>query len=374
LEKRTQYEVAIIIILVVASGLIISAQQQKYRQLSEEYASQTTELEDAQTRLVEAEETLSQYNISLKSLESDPVVRAANIIISRVGLEYFNQYFHDPTVQTPKWNPNVTYVNFKYNIQVGNYTTEQNVNFYFYPKFDQYYGVPIEENMQPFTVTAEEAKQLAINAELSDGPYPLEAYIQYTGPGDLFPLTGDEEKYIWRIVSWDDPPWANPRKRHSIHIDPNTGETYPIHEGGRTYLEEIVDTPEEALPMGIKGYVKLHYSELPERIILAGSENITFTIQASLISYTDTIDMVKLTVDPQNNDTYWIHGNFADRLRDMIVYEPSGVFDLKVGEPLNITCTLTVPASEIELTLNRYTLHCIGIGAENTLIVHDLST
>ena len=38
-----------------------------------------------------------------------------------------------------------------------------------------------------------------------------------------------------------------------------------------------------------------------------------------------------------------------------------------------VTC-LGVPASEIELTLNRYTLHCIGIGAENTLIVHDLST
>lgn len=379
MERSNRFNLIIIAALILTSGLVLYQRnrfielEQRYIELSDDYESQSIELSNSQFQLNEAEEVLRQYNISLTSLESDPVVKAANIIIAQVGLEYFNQYFHDPTVQTPIWNPNAVHVNYKYTIQVGNITTEHNVTFYFYPEFDQYYGVPIEENMQPFTVTAEEAKQLAVDAGLPESPYPLEAYIQYTGPGDVFPLTGDEEKYIWRVVSWDDPPWANPRKRHSAHVDPVSAVVYPVREGGRTYLEGTVDTPEKALPMGVEGYVKLHYSELPEKITLSGSETLTFTIQATFITYVEDRSEVMITIDPYNSDTYWIHGRTVETLRDYLIYEPSGVFNLEVGETLNITCTLTIPA-EIELTLNRYTLHGIGIGAENTLIVHDLFT
>jgi len=369
----------LILTLIIVSGLVFLSQrnrfielEQRYLSLSEKYYSQTLELEHLQSTLKEVEETLKQYNITLTSLETDPIVKAANTIISQVGVEYFNQYFHDPSVHTPQWNPNVTIVTYKYCIQVGNYTTEWNVPFYFYPNFMRHYGIPTENNLQPFTVTAEEAKKLAVDEGLPDGPYELEAYSQYVGPGDVYPLTGDEEKYVWRIVSWEDPPWANPRKRQSAHVDPITGEVYVIRHGGRTVQEEYVDTPEEALPYGVEGYVKLHYSELPQRINLTDTEDIIFSIQVSFISYVEGLNEVKVTIDPHYNDTFWIHSNYGERLRKYLSYEPSGVYVLKVGETLNITCTLHLPTMEQELSFNRYSLHCLGIGAENILIVHDL--
>jgi hypothetical protein len=378
LRAREQATI-LIMALIIVSGLVILSQrnrfnelEQRYLELSEKYNSQTTELDRLQSNLKESEETLKQYNITLTSLETDPKVKAANMIISQVGVEYFNQYFHDPTVHTPQWNPNVTIVTYEYYIQIGNYTTEWNVPFYFYPKFVQHIGIPDEKNLQPFIVTAEEAKKLAVNEGLPDGPYELEAYIQYIGPGDVYPLTGDEEKYVWRIVSWEDPPWANPRKRQSSHVDPVTGEVYVIRHGGRTVHEEHVDTPEEALPYGVEGYVKLHYSELPQRINLTEAENVTFTIKVSLISYVEDLNEVKIMIDPFNTDTYRVETSLGEKLRNYLTYEPSGVFNLKVGETLNITCMLSIPPSEQELSFNKRSLRGLGIGAENILIVHDL--
>jgi hypothetical protein len=379
LRAREQATI-LIMTLIIVSGLVFLSQrnrfielEQRYLSLSEKYDSQTLELERLQSTLKEVEETLKQYNITLTSLETDPTVKAVNTIISHVGVEYFNQYFHDPSVQTPQWNPNVTIVTYKYRIQVGNYTTERNVPFYFYPDLTDHYGIPIENNLQPFSVTAEEAKKLAVDEGLPEGPYELEAYITYVGPGDLFPLTGDEEKYVWNIISWEDPPWANPRKRQSAHVDPITGKVYVVRlAGGRTYQEKNVDTPEEALSYGIEGYVKLHYSELPQRINLTSAEDFTYSILVSFVSYMEDLNEVKVTIDPYNYDTFWIHGRYEEMLRNYLSYEPSGVFILKVGETLNITCTLHLPTTEQELSFNRYSLHGLGIGAENILIVHDL--
>jgi hypothetical protein len=86
------------------------------------------------------------------------------------------------------------------------------------------------------------------------------------------------------------------------------------------------------------------------------------------------LNEVKVTIDPRYNNTYGIHGNLVERLRDYLSYEPSGDFVVRVGETLNITCTLRLTASEQELSFNRYSLHGLGIGAENILIVHDLDT
>jgi lipopolysaccharide export system protein LptC len=380
MRERTQATL-IILALVIVSGLVFLSQrnrftelEQRYLSLSEKYDSQALELDRLQSTLEEAEETIEQYNNTLTSLEAAPIVKAANIIISQVGVEYFNQYFHDPSVQIANWNPNVTIVTYKYYIQVENYTIDWSVKFYFYPNLTIYYDVPIESNLQPFTVTAEEAKRLAVDGGLPDGPYELEASIQCVGPGDVYPLTGDEEKYVWRIVSWEDPPWANPRRRQSAHVDPVSGEVYAIRHGGRTVHEEHVDTPEEALPYGVEGYVRLHYSDLPRRINLTDADDITFSIQMSFISHVKDLNEVKVTIDPRYNNTYGIHGNLVERLRDYLSYEPSGDFVVRVGETLNITCTLRLTASEQELSFNRYSLHGLGIGAENILIVHDLDT
>ena len=358
---------------IVTSAIIINLNN-KYLNLSESYDSQTTELAHLQTTLNEVEEVLNQLNITLASLETSPTVKAASMIISQVGLKYFNQHFHDPIVETAKYDSNTTIVTYKYDIEIGDYSVEKDVFFIFHPKYTQHFGIPIEENLQPFKVTADEAKILAVNEGLPDGPYELEAYIQYIGPGDVYPLTGDEEKYVWRIVSWEDPPWANPRKRQSAHVDPNTGEVYTIRHGGRTVHEAHVDTPEKALPYGVEGYVKLHYPELPKKIFLSKEENITFILHVSFTSHVEDLTEAKVTIDPHNSDTYWIHSSTGDQLRDYLNYEPNGEFIIEAGESVNITCTLHLPPSEEGLSFNRYSLHGLGIGAENILLVHDLDT
>ena len=133
-----------------------------------------------------------------------------------------------------------------------------------------------------------------------------------------------------------------------------------------------MDTPEEALSYGVEGYVKLHYSELPQRINLTSAEDVTFSIQVSFISYVEGLNEVKVTIDPHYNDTLWAHGRLRETLRNYLSYEPSGVFVLKVGETLNITCTLHLPTMEQDLSFNKYSLHNLGIGTENILIVQDL--
>jgi len=363
----------LLVALIALSALHVDLNN-KYLNLSESYDSQTTELAHLQTIFIEVEETLHKLNITLTSLETSPTVKAASMIISQVGLDYFNLYFHDPKVVITPYDPNVTLVTFKYDIEIGDYTVENDVSFFFHPKYTQHYGIPIEGNLQPFTVTADEAKKLAVDAGLPDGPYELEAYISYVYPGDVSPLTGDEEKYVWNVISWEDPPWANPRKRQSAHVNPHTGKVYKIRHGGKTYLEEYVDTLEEALSHGIDGYVKLDYPEFPRTINLTNTENITFTLQVSFKSYVENITEARVTVDPYNTDTYWIHSNTGDLLRKYLSYDPSGVIIVDAGETLNITCTLSLPSSEEGFSFNRRALRGIGIGAENMLLVHDIST
>lgn len=365
--------------VLLAATLIVSAAFTvnlyfKYQSLSERYESQTNELSHLQAMFIEVEEALHKLNITLTSLETSPTVKAASMIISQVGLDYFNRYFHDPVVEVAPYDPNVTMVTFKYDIQIGDYSVEEEVFFYFHPKYVWPYGIPIEENLQPFTVTADEAKDLAVDAGLPGGPYELEAYISYVGPGDVIPLTGDEEKYVWRIVSWEDPPWANPRKRQSAHVNPHTGKVYKIRHGGKTYLEEHVDTSEEAFFHGIDGYVKLHYPELPKSINVTNAEDFTFTLQASFKSYVENVTEVEITFDPYNTDTYWIQTDTGDRLREYLSYYPNGVIILDAGETLNITCTLRLPPSEEVFSFKPRALRGLGIGAENILLVADFDT
>jgi len=368
---NTRQTILLAATLIISAAFIINLNN-KYRRLSEKYELQTTELYHLQAMFTEVEEILHQLNITFTSLETSPAVKAANMIISQVGLEYFNQYFHDPMVEIAKYDLNTTIVTYKYDIEVGDYTVEKDVSFYFHPKYTQHYGIPIEGNLQPFTVTADEAINLAVDAGLPDGPYELEAYISYVGPGDVVPLTGDEEKYVWRVISWEDPSWANPRKRQSAHVNPHTGRVYKVRHGGKTYMEEYVDTLEEALAHGIDGYVKLDYPEFPRTINLTNTENITFTLQVSFKSYVENITEARVTVDPYNTDTYWIHSNTGDLLRKYLSYDPSGVIIVDAGETLNITCTLSLPPSEEGFSFNRRALRGLGIGAENMLLVHDL--
>jgi len=381
MEKWERAAVLILTTLLVASLALNLIQRnsvielgQRYLELSEEHDSETAELNQLQSTLNETEETLKQLNKTLTTLETNPMVKAADMIISQVGLSYFNQYFHDPRVQTPEYNPNITIVTYKYDIQVENYSTRKTVSFHFYPRFVLAYGIPVEENLQPFTITADEAKEMAVNAGLPDAPNILETEIVYTGPADVYPLTGHEEKYVWRVRSWMDPPWATHRRKQTAYVDPRSGQVYTITHGGRVLHVEDVDTREEALSQGVHGYVKLGYPDLPRTINLTDTAKVAFTLNVSFVSYEESLTEAKISVDPFNTDTYWLHSAVSEELRDYLTYEPSGTFILKEGEALSINCTLYAPSLDEELSFSsEYALNGIGISAEKTLIVSDIS-
>jgi hypothetical protein len=234
------------------------------------------------------------------------------------------------------------------------------------------YGIPLESNLQPFNVTKEEAMRLAVEAGLPDGPYELEARILCMGGSDILPLRGYEDKYIWEVTSWNDPPWARTRTERHALVDPNTGQVYAIRMGGRGLDESQIDTAAEAEAQGIEGYVKLDYPELPQQIILTKDSNFTFTLRASFTSYNSSLPEVKLTVDPYYVDPYQIQSNLQDKLRDYITYEPSGVITLGDGESIDVVVTLRVPDGGQGITFNRWGLDCLGMGVDGVLIVSDL--
>lgn len=359
---------------VLVSLLVLVPTIFRYSELTKQYDNQAQELENVNITILNLENTIEELNKTLSILSTAPSMRAAEIIIERVGLEYFNAYYHDPVVTfSPRLNDTIV-VTYLYDTEIGNNSQQHEVNFYFGNNWTHYFGLPVEENLQPFNVTFDDAKELAIQGGLPVSQYPLDGRFIYEWIEDVYPAKGFGEKYLWYIESWDDPTWANPRKRHSAKIDPITGQVYSINPGGSIAHEYEVDTPEKALEYGVDGYIKLNYSELPQRILLTGGQNFTFSILVDFISYSDDMVEATLHIDPDYNETYWIHGRFADKLRSYLTYEPSGVFSLTPGEIVNVTCTLSIPLSEIELEFNRYSLHALGIEGEGVLVVHDLDT
>jgi len=112
MEKWERAATLILTTLLLAS-LILNLNQrnsvielsQRYQELAIEHDSKTMKLNQLRSTLNETEETLKQLNKTFTTLETIPMVKAANMIISQVGLSYFNQYFHDPRVQTPGLRP-----------------------------------------------------------------------------------------------------------------------------------------------------------------------------------------------------------------------------------------------------------------------------
>jgi len=363
---------AVLAIAFIVSAAALIDTNNKYLDLAGRYSAQGTEIAHLQAILDRTEASLVSLNETISSLEKNPIVKAATMIISRVGVDYFKEYFHDPTTKATTYDANTIIVNYKYRIGVGEYVVDQNVSFYFHPKYVLSYGIPLESNLQPFNVTKEEAMRLAVEAGLPDGPYELEARILCMGGSDILPLRGYEDKYIWEVTSWNDPPWARTRTERHALVDPNTGQVYAIRMGGRGLDESQIDTAAEAEAQGIEGYVKLDYPELPQQIILTKDSNFTFTLRASFTSYNSSLPEVKLTVDPYYVDPYQIQSNLQDKLRDYITYEPSGVITLGDGESIDVVVTLRVPDGGQGITFNRWGLDCLGMGVDGVLIVSDL--
>jgi len=174
----------------------------------------------------------------------DPVEVAKGVIVSRVGEAYFGKYFSDPTAGYDMWAGNETHwVSFRYHILIGKYATSQTIYLYFDAKWRLTEGseyLPTEGNFQPFKVTMEQAKEIAVKAGIPAEPYGLEAYIGNSGIWPDYP-TEYQGKYVWSVGSWIDPPSANPRRSLYAVIDPVTGRLYVVEQGGSVSIGSIVN-------------------------------------------------------------------------------------------------------------------------------------
>jgi DNA-binding transcriptional ArsR family regulator len=369
---------AVLIVALIVSGLGLIDLNNKYLDLSGRYNAQSIEKNYLQSALNASEASKNRLNATLTTLEKNPLVKVSTMIINKVGIDYFTRYFHDPTLETNITNlQNVTKVTYSYRIEVGEYSKDEKITFYFWPEWlMQYGGIPMEGNLQPFNISAAEAKRLALEAGLFDSPFGLVAEIIGAFGYDIYPQPPYADKYVWRVTSYIDPPWARNRMFIYAMVDPVTGEVYMTNgRGGYGLVESQVDTPEEAATHGIDGYVKLDYPELPQRILLTKSSNLTFTMRVSFTSYNSSLQEMLLTVDPYYVDQYQIQSNLMDKLRDYVLYEPSGVVTLRDGGSIDIVVTVRVPENlEYGLTLNRWGLDGLGIGAEGVLIISDLET
>lgn len=170
----------------------------------------------------------------------DPLDVAKGFIVSRVGEEYYEKYYSDPVVDYHPGHGNSThYVSLTYHIAVGNYTGSYPIYLYFDPEWNLAAGawyLPVADNLQPFNVTEEQAKEIAIEAGISVEPYGIESGIGNSGIHSDRP-TAYQGKYVWRVGTWIDPPGSNPRRNIYAIIDPNTGELYAVEQGGVGYIE-----------------------------------------------------------------------------------------------------------------------------------------
>ena len=367
---------AVLVVILIISGVGLVELNNRYLELSGRYSALDIEIKYLQSALNASEASLSGLNATLAALEKNPLVKASTIIIDRVGVDYFNKYFHDPVVIFSNSSTNEACVVYKYRIDVNGYTTDRNVTFYSSPpNLLMQWGLPMEGNLQPFNVTMERARRLALEAGLPASPYELEATIVGYFEIDVLPPPKYANKYVWQVTSLIDPPWARTRTYTYAIIDPVTGEVYKTNGWGGTGLSlSQVDTAEKAAAQGIDGYVKLEYPNLPEQIQIVKGGNLTFTLRASFTSYNVNLQEVKLNVDPHYVDPYQIQSNMADKLRDVLSYEPAGVITLRAGETMSFTATLLAPVDAGQVFLfPRWALDGLGIGANGVLVLNQNS-
>ncbi len=363
---------AILLITLAVSGLGILELNNRYAELSDQYQTQLTEKLKIAASLDSARQTINKLNATLITLGKNPLVKASTMLIDSVGLDYFNKYFHDPTVKSPYISGNDTSVTFKYRIEVGNYNVDQNVSFYFTKDYVLAYGIPTKDNLQPYRITADEARHLAVEAGFIEGQWGTQAEITAQFNID-YGTQVYAEKYLWQVVSYLDPPWARTREYVYALVDPISGEVYKINgRGGVSYTESQVDTAEKAAALGIDGYVKVEYPKLPDQIQIVRGGNYTFMFTVKYISYNSIKSSVKLYVDPLYRDPYEIQSNTVDRLRSLLTFKPMGNLTLKLGEKVDITVTFRAPDNgDLVFSFPKWALNGLGLGTDNTLIISD---
>jgi len=164
----------------------------------------------------------------------DPVEVAEEIIASKLGEDYTRSYFSNPSVGYNEGGGDLTHVvSFDYRIIVGNYSRLQPVSLDFDQnwKLSQSLNMPSVSNLQPFNVTESMARMIAVEAGVPKGPYGLQSGIWILGSGMGVGASAYEDKYVWYVYSWIDPPSSILRRDTYAEIDPVSGVVYTVGQG-----------------------------------------------------------------------------------------------------------------------------------------------
>jgi len=178
---------------------------------------------------------LIQLTETSKTLIIDPAEVARKIIVSRVGEDYFREYFSGPSVGYDRFGGNSTHVvTYQYHMSIGGYSMSQDIALSF-----NYFGnltggtefIPMLGNIQPFNVTLEKAEEIAVNAGVPGTLFGLEASIGFWSHTPGGPVNSWNDRYVWSVSSWLDPSSSNPRREVYAFIDPVSGQVYSVQHG-----------------------------------------------------------------------------------------------------------------------------------------------
>ena len=157
-----------------------------------------------------------------------PDVQACELLVEAVGEEYVTKYFEFKSVQLNDWEPDdwLTCVSYSYRIQKGNYTATREVEFYF-DKANRLLsssGVPPADNLMPFSVSREEAINIAMG-QVTQRYVEIEAEIRCVerSVNDV-PVN----RYVWQVVFYLTKKSAPSGSMIEVLIDLDRGEVIDV--------------------------------------------------------------------------------------------------------------------------------------------------
>ena len=157
-----------------------------------------------------------------------PDIQAYELLVKAVDEEYVTKYFEFKGVQFNDWEPDdwLTRVDYSYRIQMGNYTATREVEFYFDKanRLLRSEGVPPTGNLMPFSVSREEATNIA-TGQVTQSYVEIESEIRCVErSGNNVPVN----RYVWQVVFYLTKKSAPSGSMIEVLIDLKSGEVIDV--------------------------------------------------------------------------------------------------------------------------------------------------
>ncbi|MBN2334558.1 hypothetical protein JXL21_03290 [Candidatus Bathyarchaeota archaeon] len=158
---------------------------------------------------------------------SSPEAQANEFLVERLGEDYVETYFPKYSIgfntEIENWLVGVTYY---YSIEVGDYNASRGVYFYFDKsgRLFRHDCVPQLDNLQPFTVTKEEAVYTA-KSMVDESYVDMDAELGWV---KQFINGTRVDKYLWSIDFYHSEKWGNSGDATRVLIDPKNGKVLNV--------------------------------------------------------------------------------------------------------------------------------------------------